>query len=126
MATSSTSWQKGQSGNPNGRPPSERALTQILEAAGSKSVEYQGKNVARKRVLAALLWEAATTGKTTMPSGAELQLGPTDWMAIVKMLYSQIDGPPVKQVDVTSGGKPITGYASVSPDDWDNEPTDGA
>lgn len=27
-------------------------------------------------------------------------------------------------VDVTSGGKPITGYAKVSPDDWDNEPTD--
>lgn len=118
-------WQKGQSGNPKGRPPSSRALTEILEAAGSRSVEYKGKNVARKRVLAALLWEAATTGKTTMPSGDELQLASPDWLAVVKMLYSQIDGPPVKQLDVTSGGNPITGYVGVSPDDWDDEQNGG-
>ena len=54
-----------------------------------------------------------------MPSGAELQLSPQDWIVIAKMLYSQIDGPPVKQVDITSGGERITGYAAVTPDDWD-------
>lgn len=30
-----------------------------------------------------------------------------------------------KQLDVTSGGKPITGYVGVSPDDWDDEPKSG-
>jgi len=45
-------------------------------------------------------------------------------MAIVKLLYSQIDGPPVKQVDLTSGGQRITGYAGVNPDDWDGDASD--
>ena len=31
-----------------------------------------------------------------MPSGTELQLAPPDWLAIVKLLYSQIDGPPAQ------------------------------
>ena len=38
-------FQKGQTGNPNGRPPKSRALTEILEAAGGKTIEYQGKSV---------------------------------------------------------------------------------
>jgi hypothetical protein len=82
--------------------------------------------VAGKRVLAALLWEAATTGKATMPEGTELQLAPNDWLAIVKMLYSQIDGPPPQSIDLTSLGQRITGYASVNPDDWDGDASESA
>ena len=114
-------FQKGQSGNPNGRPPKSRALTEILEAAGNKTIDYDGKRTARKRVLASLLWEASTTGEATLPNGTVLELGASDWFAVVKMLYSQIDGPPVKQLDVTSAGEKITGFATVTPDDWDNE-----
>ncbi len=61
-----------------------------------------------------------------MPSSVELQLAPPDWLAIVKLLYSQIDGPPVKQVDITSKGQRITGYAAVSPDDWDGKGEDAS
>ena len=43
------------------------------------------------------------------------------------MEYAYGKPPTVSQVDLTSGGKPITGYAKVSPDDWDNESaSDGA
>ena len=90
-----------------------------MAAAGSKSIEYNGKSVAGKRVLAALLWEAATTGKTTMPSGTELQLAPQDWIVITKLLYSQIDGPPPQSLDLTSKGERITGFVNVSPEDWE-------
>jgi hypothetical protein len=73
-----------------------------------------------------LLWEAATTGKTTTPGGTELQLSPQDWMAVTKMLYNQIDGPPVHAIDITSKGERITGYAAVSPDDWDGKGEDAS
>lgn len=114
-------FQKGQSGNPNGRPPKSRALTEILEAAGNKTIDYDGKRTARKRVLASLLWEASTTGEATLPNGTVLELGASDWFAVVKMLYSQIDGPPTQRQEITGkdGGPIITkAYTVVSPDDW--------
>lgn len=103
-------WQPGQSGNPNGRPLKNRALTEILERAGSRSVQDQGgdKKTARRRILARLLWELATEGSTIMPDNTtELRLDPSDWVGLVKWIYSHIDGPPKAEVDITSGGQPI-------------------
>jgi hypothetical protein len=100
-------WKKGKSGNPNGRPPKNRALTEILEKAGSQSVEVDGKKVASKRIVAALLWQVATTGMATFPDGSILSVSPQDWLAVVKFIYAQIDGPPKAEMDVTSNGETI-------------------
>ncbi len=43
MAKSTTSFPKGKSGNPGGRPPNNRALTKILESVGDSKVDYDGK-----------------------------------------------------------------------------------
>ena len=114
-------WKPGQSGNPAGKPPKSRALTEILEAAGNKTLaDADGKKVARKRLLAQLLWEVATTGKATFPDGRVLEVAPVDYLTVVKFLYQHIDGPPKSEVDVTSGGQAIVkAYISISPDDWD-------
>ncbi|MCB0251253.1 MAG: hypothetical protein KDI07_21970 [Anaerolineae bacterium] len=72
-------------------------------------------------MLASLLWEASTTGEATLPNGTVLELGASDWFAVVKMLYSQIDGPPTQRQEITGkdGGPIITkAYTVVSPDDW--------
>ena len=95
MGKTSTSWEKGCAPpNPKGRPPKSRALTAILEKAGAKAHDIDGKRVAGKRLLATMVWELATTGKATFPDGTELQVSPRDWIEVVKWLYSQIDGPP--------------------------------
>lgn len=93
-------------------------MTAILEAAGSKTLEVDGKKVAGKRLLGRLLWDIATTGHATMPDGKALILDPADWVGLVKWIYAHIDGPPKAELDVTSAGERIKGYIGVTPDDW--------
>lgn len=111
----------GQSGNPNGRPKKERALTAILEAAGDTKVTVNGKTITGKQLLANLLWEITRTGKATFPDGRVLQTDPSDWLQVVQFLYKHIDGPPPQNVDVTSAGEqlnlPIVFLPQPAPDD---------
>jgi hypothetical protein len=97
MAKSSTSFQPGQSGHPAGRPPNSRALTAILEEAGNKTVDTVDGRTARKRLLARMMWEAATFGEVMLPNGEKLTFDPGDWLATVKWIYSHIDGPPKQE-----------------------------
>jgi hypothetical protein len=107
MARSKTTWGPGQSGNPTGRTPKERALTAVLETAGSQTVDVNGKRVSGNRIVARLLWEIAATGKATMPDGAVMLVSPRDWLDVVKFIYTQVDGPVKQEVDVTSNGNTI-------------------
>jgi len=100
-------WKQGQSGNPNGRPSKNRALTEILTRAGSKTLEVGGKRMSGKRLMACLAWQIATTGKATFPNGTVLEASPKDVLDIWKCLYTHIYGPPRGELDVTSGGKAI-------------------
>lgn len=126
MGKTSTTWKPGQSGNPAGRPPKSRALTDLLEIAGNKAIEdVDGKKRAGKRVLARLIWEIAVTGQCTMPDGKVLAVeSVAEWKEVMKFLYSHIDGPPPKAIDLTSGGEPVKAYVNVSPDDWDDDGDD--
>jgi hypothetical protein len=79
-----------------------------------------GKHVARKRLMARNLWDAVTTGKMKFVGNeAEIVLTPDDIIALIQFLYKHIDGPPVQNLDVTSGGEKLKGYTVLSPDDWD-------
>jgi hypothetical protein len=96
-------FQKGQSGNPAGRPPKSRALTAILEAAGNKTLPTQvdGKAHARKHLLAAQMWQAATEGEITLPNGQKMELSPEDMIAAAKWIYTHIDGPPKGELELS-------------------------
>lgn len=94
----------GESGNPKGRPPKKRTLTEILEKAGNGAKVYGG-GIAPKKLLAELLWQAAATGTVTFPDQTKaVVLEPQDWIGVVKFLYQHIDGPPKQELDVTSNG----------------------
>lgn len=122
-------WEKGQSGNKKGRPPKSRALTALLERAGKKKTAG-GKT--SKQEMADRIWEALATGMITYPSFTEqvvrdvvqpdgkktavtvevertprIFLEAPDFIALAKLVLSQIDGPPPAAVDVTSAGEQI-------------------
>jgi len=54
------------------------------------------------------LWELVTTGSAELFDGEsvkDIAVGAKGWFEIVKWLYSQIDGPPKGEIDLTSGGQ---------------------
>ena len=105
-------WKPGQSGNPKGRPPKARALTEILERAGSATIEVEGKRISGKRLVARLVWEALTTGVLSLPIEAGAPpvrrvICSDEWITLAKWVFAQIDGPPRAEIDVTSDGKSL-------------------
>ena len=112
-------FQPGQSGNPKGRPPKERALSDQLEAAGSKTYEFDGKRISGKRLIARLLWELAIHGRVELPDSVEevedgkpklkpvtLRVTSTkEWLDSIKQIYSQVDGPPKGELDLNADGE---------------------
>lgn len=74
-------WQKGESGNPNGRPRRGKTLTDILKKhARKRDVEIEGedKKMSRKEALARALWDMALRG----------------YFPAIKYIYDRIDGKP--------------------------------
>lgn len=110
-------WKKGESGNTKGRPPKKRTLTEILEKAGNAKQEVGGDSFAAKKLLADLLWQAATTGTVTFPDGTVRALDVQDWMGAVKFIYQHIDGPPKAELDITSDGESFVPKVIEGPKD---------
>lgn len=99
----------GESGNPNGRPKKHRGLSEALEKAGSKTVEVDGKRVSGKNLAAQMAWELVTTGSVTVVGGRKMQADLDEWLAALKWIYGQVDGPPKQELEHSGeGGGPLT------------------
>lgn len=94
-------FKKGQSGNPKGRPPKNRAWTAILERSGSKTVlGPDGKRISRKRFLAECIMQAITTGKVEFVDGGFIATDSfKEWADFAKWIYTHIDGPAKQQLE---------------------------
>jgi len=74
-------------------------MTTILETALTHTVDTKDGKVAGKRVLAALVTEAVTTGKVTFPGDETPSIiGVKDWTEFVKWIYERIDGKPLQPI----------------------------
>ena len=87
-------WEKGQSGNPKGRPKKEYCLTDILKEQGNiEDVETNGGKISRKQAIARKLWAMAMEGDVTA----------------LKYLYDRVDGRPKETITtaITQINNPI-------------------
>jgi hypothetical protein len=100
-------FQKGQSGNPTGRPPKSRALAEILAKAGSRKVTVAGKAISGKEAMAQMLWTVATTGRVTLADGREITADGGGWLDVVKFIYTHIDGPAKAEVGQEHTGEVV-------------------
>lgn len=99
---------KGKSNNPKGRPPKQRALTDLLVKELAHTVEVDGKGVSGKKLIAKNVISAVTTGRIRFPNDTEDSvISVKDWIDFMKWLYAHVDGPPKAEVDVTTGGEKI-------------------
>ena len=101
---------KGTTNNPNGRPPKSRALTDLLVKALAKRIETtEGKQVARKAILAELVADALATGRLKFPGDTEASvISVKDWLEFTKWAYQYLE-PPITRQELTGaeGGEVV-------------------
>lgn len=130
MAAIRGRFRAGHSGNPNGRPPKSRALTEILERAGAQKMPMpDGALTERRRVLAEYLWNAVIHGEIELPPDKDgeqekLRFSPKDWLETVKFLYQHIDGPAKPVQPIGGDEKPLKAKPINYDEIADNDPAE--
>lgn len=104
MMTNKGQFQKGQSGNPKGRPKKERTLSRMLENGGRNKIGPDGETA--QRLMVQRIWQGISTGQIDF-DGRVLELSGSEYTALAKMVFAQIDGPPPAALDVTSNGQTV-------------------
>jgi len=95
-----TSYKKGQSGNPNGRPKKGESLTETMRTFLDEAPP--GQELTYKELFVKKSYQKAIEGDP----------------AFARLVWNYIDGMPKQQVDVTSNGEsivPIFGGQAVIP-----------
>lgn len=93
---------KGEIRNPNGRPPQDKSLTNLIRRGGSSRVVLpNGQKVNRSKALSEMLWNAVLTGNLVMLDGEEIPLGGKDLIGLAHSLLNRIDGMPRQALEVS-------------------------
>lgn len=100
---------KGSIPNPAGRPKKEATLTAALREAGNKKRRVGKMTISQRKLLAKLIWQAATEGKIKFPKGQTLEvISIKDWFTIISWLYDRVDGKATENIQINEPEAEIT------------------
>ncbi len=80
----------GVTNNPKGRPPKNRALTEILEKAGAASLEINGSKVSGKRLLAIWLGDSFPGAVWVAPAAGLILIV----VKVIEVVRAEVPAPP--------------------------------
>lgn len=124
MAKSSSSWEKGQSGNPSGRPKHIRQIANMLITYGMEQDESTDES--RFDLIADMIWGTLLSGAISFKSGKTLEIIAREWIDLVKWMAKHVDGS-LKPVDPAPADDSSGGNGGGSRDlplsDWDMDYT---
>lgn len=83
MARSSTTWKKGQSGNPNGPPKKGESLTELMKEYLNGNYGNKEDKPLRKKIFIERVYQLAMKGDPTC----------------MRMMWSYMDGLPVQKIE---------------------------
>lgn len=95
---------KGQSGNPNGRPPKDRALAEMLASAGKRRVDGpDGERVDRRKIAVENMWDLLAFGQTFFPGAVvPFTIAGREYVELAKFVFTHVDGPAVSKLEHSS------------------------
>lgn len=97
--TNSSLWKPGQSGNPKGRPPKNRVLSELLRQKGKETVVIDGVEKSAQEIVTAAVWQLAKNGEVWLAGRRLAVESVTEWAGIVKWLFNTIEPPTKREGD---------------------------
>jgi hypothetical protein len=91
IITNAGRWKPGQSGNPKGRKPKGRALTEILRLKGQKLIVVGSEHYTAEEALAEAVWQFVLTGEVQLMGNYLKAQNIGEWASVVKWLYSHVE-----------------------------------
>jgi hypothetical protein len=91
--TNSGRWKPGQSGNPKGKAPGSRAISEMLRLKGEETVVVGGQALSQQEALAEAIWRFVLKGDVMLGKKHLKAESVGDWVQAVKWLYTYVDPP---------------------------------
>lgn len=104
MSNELTKFQSGQSGNPRGRPPGQRALAATLREMAQ---QFEGdEEISIGEAMSRLIYRALLSGDIALTSGRRLELDAKQWLDLMKWLHHHVDGSVTVQ-EIAKNEQPV-------------------
>ena len=99
IITNPGQWKPGQSGNPSGRKPKGRALTELLRLKGEEVISIGSEPVTAQEALAKAVWQFVTTGEVWLMGKKLAAQNVGEWASVVKWLYMHVEPPNLRETE---------------------------